>query len=154
MVVTVFFIGMHWPTKSTFERACRLNLLSLGASRHFMSCNPTSHTNIFQECPVCSCHHFLSELKVNRLEDLGVIHIASTALLTESIHIIPTQSSCDVFKTTVATLNTESHIEVRAAFVDMLPWAMLSLHYFLCTFSQTPFVKKLQTLVSWLKLHF
>lgn len=54
----------------------------------------------------------------------------------------------------VGSFDADAHIEVGAALVDVSAGTMSSLSDFIFTFSQMPRMKKLQTLVSWLKLHF
>lgn len=91
-----------------------------------MSNDATTHTHIFQQRSACRCHdNLFCELEVLGLEDFGVIHIASTALFAEAVHVVPTQPPGDVLEAAGAAPHAEPHIEVRTALVDVLAWAVL-----------------------------
>jgi len=75
------------------------------------------------------------------LEDFGVVKVASTALFAEAVHVIPAEPASDVLQLTVSALDAETHIEVRAALVDVPAGTVSTLRNMTLTFSQTPRMK-------------
>lgn len=90
--------------------------------------NPTGHAHILEQGPPRRGHHdLLGELEVVGLEYFGVVHVAAAALLAEAVHVVPAEPPGYVLELADRALGAEAHVEVRAAFVDVLAWAVLAL---------------------------
>jgi hypothetical protein len=74
---------------------------------------------------------FLRSLEIFLHEYFGVVVWAFCTLLTKSIHIVPTKLAHNMFKFASFTVETETHVEVGATFVNVPKGAVLSFFAFL-----------------------
>lgn len=145
---------MNRSAQPTLERVFRVDLPALGTRRHLVSNHAAVHADVPHERTSGCVEDALGELEVLLLEDLGVKQVAAAALFAEAVHVVPTESAGDMLEVAVGTLHAEAHVEVGTALVDVSAGAVVALNNLRSTFSQMPRMKYMQTLVSWLKLHF
>jgi hypothetical protein len=60
-------------------------------------------------------------------EDLGVVVCALGSLLAVAVHVVPAEFADDVFELAAASVETEAHVEVGAALVDVAVGAVFPL---------------------------
>jgi hypothetical protein len=112
MIVAILLIGMNRSTEPAFECVHWVDFSPLWTSCYFVSNHQAVHAHILHQCTPSRFEDPLCKLEVVLLKYLRVVQVTATAFLAKAIHVIPTESSRNMFSIAVATLSTKSHIEV------------------------------------------
>jgi hypothetical protein len=132
LVVAVICEGVHVAAEAALEDVFGLDLDPFGAFADLVADLCAVVADVVLGVVLGKLlEEFLRAVEVLLDEDLGVVVCAFGALLAVAVHVVPAKLSDDVLKFAHLALETEPHVEVRAALVNVTVGAVFPFLAFL-----------------------